>query len=598
MGWTMASFGVTTDIQSGQSLSAGEFGFVAAKGSIVATSGPAVEVNATATLLSYGVLAALNASTIVLNDARSTSVTIGAAGSVVTRSINLAAISGSFSDQVALHFSGIVSGGMGLNLTASKTFSTLNIGNDGVLRGLGFAAGHAIALTLNQGSTATISNTGTISTAGMGATIKVAGQWGGTTLTNTGDILNASATQCAIDVVGDLTLRNSGRIEGGVTVKDGVADITSSGSVHGDIKLSGCADIVRISGVVMGNVTLGDGANVFWLTGGRVMDMVCGGFGDDTYHVDRSDTVISDTKVGIDVVYASASFRLAAGLENLLLLGPQPLTGMGNAGANMIHGDTGDDVIWGLAGNDILIGGEGNNRLIGGTGADTLRGGEGSDRIAGGSGDDTVYVGLGKDKLFGGAGRDVLRFDELTTASGVIANLATSKASFEDQGDGFRFIRFEDLVGTAYADTLTGSDVANSLAGGDGADTLSGGAGDDVLIGGAQGDVMDGGLGADTFVYTSKTDSPMGGVDTIRMFDKGQDKIDLSALDAVLGGADDAFGFIGTQAFGAGGACVRYQRNDAGGTTLIELCLAGSSSPDMQLVLGGLYDLTAASFVL
>ena len=109
---------------------------------------------------------------------------------------------------------------------------------------------------------------------------------------------------------------------------------------------------------------------------------------------------------------------------------------------------------------------------------------------------------------------------------------------------------------------------------------------------------MDGGLGADTFVYTSKTDSPMGGVDTIRMFDKGQDKIDLSALDAVLGGADDAFGFIGTQAFGAGGACVRYQRNDAGGTTLIELCLAGSSSPDMQIVLGGLYDLTAASFVL
>jgi Ca2+-binding RTX toxin-like protein len=426
----------------------------------------------------------------------------------------------------------------------------------------------------------------------------VAGQWGGTTLTNTGDILNASATQCAIDVVGDLTLRNSGRIEGGMTVKDGMADITSSGSVHGDIKLSGCADIVRISGVVMGNVTLGDGANVFWQTGGRVMDTVCGGFGDDTYHVDRSDTVISDTKGGIDVVYASASFRLAAGLENLLLLGPQPLTGMGNAGANMIHGDTGDDVIWGLGGNDILIGGEGNNRLIGGTGADTLRGGEGSDRIAGGQGDDTVYVGLGKDKLFGGAGRDVLRFDELTTVSGVTANLATHKASFEDQGDGFRFIRFEDLVGTAYADTLTGSDVANSLAGGDGADTLSGGAGDDVLIGGAQGDVMSGGLGADTFVYISKTDSPMGGVDMIQGFDKGQDKIDLSAIDAVLGGADDALGFIGSQAFGAGGACVRYQRNDAGGTTLIELCLAGSSSPDMQIVLGGLHDLTAASFVL
>jgi Ca2+-binding RTX toxin-like protein len=594
----MASFGVTTDTQSGQSVLAGEFGFVAAQGSIVASPGPAVEVSATAKLMSYGVLAALNASAIVLNDARSTSVTIGAAGSVVTGAINLAAISGSFSDQVALQLSGMVSGGMGLSLAASKTFSTLNIGNDGILRGLGFAAGHAIVLTLNQGSTAAISNTGTISTAGTGATIKVAGQWGGTTLTNTGDILNASATQCAIDVVGDLTLRNSGRIEGGVTVKDGVADITCSGTVHGDIKLSGFADIVRISGVVMGNVILGDGANVFWLTGGRVMDMVCGGLGDDTYRIDLSDTVISDTKGGIDVVYASASFRLAAGLENLVLLGPQPLTGIGNAGANIIQGDTGNDVIWGLGGNDILNGGEGDNRLMGGTGADTLRGGEGSDRIAGGPGADTVFVSLGNDKLFGGAGRDVLRFDELTSASGVTANLATNKASFEDQGDSFRFIRFEDLVGTAYADALTGSDEANTLAGGGGADTLSGGAGDDVLIGGAQGDVMSGGLGADTFVYTSKTDSPMGGVDMIQEFDKGQDKIDLSAIDAVLGGADDAFGFIGTQAFGAGGACVRYQRNETAGTTLIELHLAGSSSPDMQIVLSGLYDLTAASFVL
>ena len=119
-----------------------------------------------------------------------------------------------------------------------------------------------------------------------------------------------------------------------------------------------------------------------------------------------------------------------------------------------------------------------------------------------------------------------------------------------------------------------------------------------MLIGGAQGDVMSGGLGADTFVYTIKTDSPMGGVDMIQEFDKGQDKIDLSAIDAVLGGADDAFGFIGTQAFGAGGACVRYQRNEAARTTLIELHLAGSSSPDMQIVLSGLYDLTAASFVL
>lgn len=151
-------------------------------------------------------------------------------------------------------------------------------------------------------------------------------------------------------------------------VKDGVADIYNAGTLHGDVKLSGYADTVRISGVVMGNVILGDGANVFWQTGGRVMDTVYGGFGDDIYHLDRSDTAISDTTGGIDVVYASASFRLTVGLERLVLLGPLGLVGTGNGGANGIVGDTGDDVLWGLGGNDDVNGGEGNNRIMGGGG--------------------------------------------------------------------------------------------------------------------------------------------------------------------------------------------------------------------------------------
>ncbi len=598
MGFNMASFVVTTDTQSGQSLLAGEFGFVAAHGSILAPVGSAVVVNGTATLVAYGDLAASTASALVLNAVSSTSVTIAASGSVVTGGIDLAAISGSFSGQFALHLLGMTSGGQGVNLTASKTFSTINIGNDGTLQGLGFAGGHAIALTLNQGSTAVISNTGMISTAGTGATIKVSGQWGGTTLTNTGDILNASALQAAIEVTGDLALRNSGRIEGAVTVKDGIADIYNAGTLHGDIKLSGYADTVRISGVVMGNVTLGDGANVFWQTGGRVMDTVYGGFGDDTYHVDRSDTAISDMTGGMDVVYASASFRLTVGLEKLVLLGPIGLTGTGNAAANVIAGDTGGDFLWGLGGNDDLNGGEGNNCLMGGAGLDTLRGGEGNDRIDGGAGADVIYMGYGSDTLLGGAGRDTLRFDALDSLLGVTANLTTNKAIFEDQGDTLRFSGFEDLFGSVYADTLTGNALANALAGFAGADKLSGAAGNDTLLGGAQADVMDGGQGADVFVYNALSDSPVSGADTILAFEKGQDKIDLSALDAWPSGADDAFSFIGNQAFGASTSCLRYQRNEAMGTTLIELRSGGSTSVDLQIVLTGLYDLTADSFVL
>ena len=103
MGCSMTSFLVTTDTQAGQTLSAGEWGLVAANGSILAASGVAVDINGTAALMCYGALGSLNASAVVLKDARSTSMTIGATGSIVAGATNLAAISGSFADQFALH---------------------------------------------------------------------------------------------------------------------------------------------------------------------------------------------------------------------------------------------------------------------------------------------------------------------------------------------------------------------------------------------------------------------------------------------------------------------------------------------------------------
>ena len=209
-----------------------------------------------------------------------------------------------------------------------------------------------------------------------------------------------------------------------------------------------------------------------------------------------------------------------------------------------------------------------------------------------------IYIGYGSDTLLGGAGRDVLRFDALESLLGVTANLTTNKTIFEDQGVALRFSGFEDLIGSDYADTLTGSALANLLAGSGGADKLSGAAGNDTLLGGAQADVMDGGPGADVFVYNALSDSAVNGADTILTFVKGQDTIDLSAIDAWPGGADDAFVFLGNQAFGANTSCLRYQRNESMGTTLIELRSGGSTSVDFQIVLSGLYDLTADSFVL
>lgn len=583
----MTSFSVTADTQSGQILSTGEFGFVAVKGSVLAPAGVAVELNGTAALMCFGALGSLNTSALVLKEARSTSVILGATGSVVTGATNLAAISGSFADQLALHLSGLVSGGQGVSLAATTPTSSINISNDGTLQGLGFSAGQALGLTLNATSTAAIANAGLISTAGVGPAIQV---WGGgsLTLSNTGNIVNAVTLGVAIAVEGTLTLRNSGRIEGDVSATLS-ANIYNAGTVQGDITLGNANDTVRVSGVVLGDIFMGDGRGAFFQTGGRVMGCVYGGAGDDQYHIDRPDTVISDMTGGVDTVFAAISFRLAEGIENLTLSGALNLTGIGNSGANVILGAGGDDVLRGLGDNDVLHGSEGNNRMMGGSGADTLRGGEGKDRMEGGPGADTVYVGYGKDKLFGGSGRDVLRFDELINPSGVTANLNTNTASFENQGDGFRFTGFEDVVGTAYGDTLIGTDMANTLMGGDGAD---------VLTGGGQGDTLFGGKGADHFVFSALSDSMGAEFDTIQDFEKGSDLITLCAIDAVLGGADDAFHFIGTQAFSNTGPEVRYQLNTANGTTLIQVHMAGSANADSQIVLKGLYDLTADSFVL
>jgi hypothetical protein len=68
-----------------------------------------------------------------------------------------------------------------------------------------------------------------------------------------------------------------------------------------------------------------------------------GGKGDDTYFVDNTGDVVTDTLPGadggIDAVNSSVSFTLAATLENLILTGTTPINGTGNALDNQITGN-------------------------------------------------------------------------------------------------------------------------------------------------------------------------------------------------------------------------------------------------------------------
>src|SRR5581483_11676399 len=101
------------------------------------------------------------------------------------------------------------------------------------------------------------------------------------------------------------------------------------------------------------------------------------------------------------------------------------------------------------------------------------------------------------------------------------------------------------LNGLGQADTLNGLGGNDTLVGGSGNDTENGGNGNDTLNGGTGADDLTGGKGADTFVFASISDSTNHLQDVIEDFSHAQgDLIDLSAIDAKTGGADNAFHIV------------------------------------------------------
>jgi Ca2+-binding RTX toxin-like protein len=217
------------------------------------------------------------------------------------------------------------------------------------------------------------------------------------------------------------------------------------------------------------------------------------------------------------------------------------LTGIGTvqsgqetfAANNSIIGGLGNDDISGLAGNDTLFGdfspafdaGGGDDQIDGGVGDDVIFGGTGNDVLAGSVGGDSLFGNDGNDVLTGGAGADAMNgntgIDQANYANSASAvdvrlNDVAAESGGDAQGDSLGGI--ENLLGSAFSDTLIGNEVANVISGGanndllignSGSDTLAGEAGDDTLVdgGGTFADVYHGGgqSGADTISYLNST---------------------------------------------------------------------------------------------
>jgi Ca2+-binding RTX toxin-like protein len=343
------------------------------------------------------------------------------------------------------------------------------------------------------------------------------------------------------------------------------------------------------------NLTTGSGDDRLDLASGG-NDSVSGGAGNDGFFFGAAfaaaDTVDggsgSNDQVGLQGNYAAGLTLGAATLTNVEVVAVLPgfSYNLTTNDANVAAGQTLTFFGGNLgAGENFTVDGSaetnGNFRMYGGLGNDTF---------TGAALDDGFYFGPGKwgagDSVVGGGGaNDQLALDgDYSVSIGASADVETLILLPGPTGSPNTFnITLTDVWTAAAATktvwglnvttamTINGSAESNGnliFFGGQGSDTLTGGAGADTIFGGGGGDALRGNSGADVFRYDNLSDST-GTTDATRDrildFSPG-DKIDLSRIDAITGGADDPFSFIGSAAFSGGGTSAGQLRyTDAGG---------------------------------
>jgi Ca2+-binding RTX toxin-like protein len=130
--------------------------------------------------------------------------------------------------------------------------------------------------------------------------------------------------------------------------------------------------------------------------------------------------------------------------------------------------------------------------------------GTGDDTFVGSAFNNTVEPGGGQNVLSGAGGSDTLDYS-VGYDAGVTVNLAGGAAS-DDAIDAF-----ENVIGTAFADSITGDDGSNTLKSRKGNDNVRGGAGDDTVKAGAGNDLVRGGTGDDDLWGQKGNDALNGG---------------------------------------------------------------------------------------
>ena len=248
-------------------------------------------------------------------------------------------------------------------------------------------------------------------------------------------------------------------------------DLTLGSGTH-NITLGAGDDTVRLyagDGTPQTN-TIDTGAGDDYIVSGSGNDFIAGGAGTDTVYENEDSSNFTIVQDGSGGYFLTDTF-----LDNGNL-GTDHLTGIESVKFN---DQTVDLPVYGGGANDVLTGGNGDDSIFGNGGNDKLFGLDGNDVINGGTGNDTID---------GGSGNDTASYFDATV--GVRVNLSLTGSQNTGSAGGFdKLISIENLIGSAFTDTLIGNDADNVLTGLAGNDKLDGRGGADTMIGGLGNDV-------------------------------------------------------------------------------------------------------------
>lgn len=214
----------------------------------------------------------------------------------------------------------------------------------------------------------------------------------------------------------------------------------------------------------------------------------------------------------------------------------------------------------------------------------------------------TIWDGGGIDTLdlsgFAAASRIDLNPGAFSDCDGMTMNLAIAFSCFIENATGGA--GNDSIAGNVLANALLGNGGNDTLLGRGGKDVMNGGTGNDLLNGGGGGDTLTGGTGADTFSYAALTDAPLAGAgDLISDFVHGTDHVSLARIDAIAGGADDAFHFTangGAAGFSNSAGEIRFTLTAT--QTILEGDVNSDGVADFHITFTGLQALGAADFML